>query len=125
MHSQLAWKKEYSLFYIGDSTDITRNNRRHLVVGFGELNAFHRCEPLERSMRRLLTALALVVGADAKASLYCPDSEASNYKAPADRPLRGERASPHCARRGLMNRTTRGGASQAGAGAGARERGQA
>ena len=59
-------------------------------------------------MRRLLTALALVVGADAKASLYCPDSEASNYKAPADRPLRGERASPHCARRGLMNRTARG-----------------
>ena len=59
-------------------------------------------------MRRLLTALALVVGADAKASLYCPDSEASNFKALVDRPLRGERASPHCARRGLMNRTARG-----------------
>ena len=75
-------------------------------------------------MRRLLTALALVVGADAASFLYCNDADASNYKAPADRPLRGERASPHCARRGLMNRTARVSASQAGAGAGARERGQ-
>ena len=45
-------------------------------------------------MRRLLTALALVVGADAASFLYCNDADASNYQAPADRPAKGERASP-------------------------------